>query len=120
MEKHVTLVGAFQTGYGALLFLTALFLFIGIVGGGLASGDPDATVITLFVGSTITSLLLLVSVPDMVGGIGLLTRKSWARYMVLVLAVLELPSVPFGAAVGAYSLWVLLQQEAAELLASPR
>jgi hypothetical protein len=117
MRKHVTLVGAFQTGYGALLTLLALFLFVGTVGGGLLSRDRDTIVITTFVGTAIPLFLLLVSVPEIVGGVGLLRLKLWARYLVLVLAVLELLSVPFGTALGAYSLWVLVHDETAEVLA---
>jgi len=116
MEKHVTLVGALQTGYGALLTLLALFLFVGVVGVGFLSRDRDAILVTTFVGIAIPLFVLLVAVPDIVGGVGLLRWKSWARYLVLVLAVLQLLSVPFGTALGAYSLWVLLKDETAELL----
>ena len=61
--------------------------------------------------------LLVLSVPGIIGGIGVLRRQSWARYMVLVLSILDLFSVPIGTAVGAYSIWVLMQEETAKLFA---
>jgi hypothetical protein len=41
-------------------------------------------------------------------GWGLLQRDPWARILTIILAFLSLFNVPFGTAVGIYSLWVLL------------
>jgi hypothetical protein len=43
----------------------------------------------------------------MIAGYGLLMRKSWARVFAIVLAVLALFKIPFGTALGIYTLWVL-------------
>ncbi len=40
-------------------------------------------------------------------GIGLLTRQPWGRILAIVLAVLALLKIPFGTALGIYTLWVL-------------
>jgi hypothetical protein len=58
------------------------------------------------------------SVPSIVGGIGLIKRWSWARYLVLILSVFSLTNVPVGTAMGVYSIWVLMHDETAELFAS--
>jgi hypothetical protein len=120
MEKHVTVVGAVHIGFAALGILAAVMVFLFVAGGGLigglVSGDEDIVIpITCCVGTTITFWLLLVSIPGIVGGIGLLRYKSWARYLVLVLSVLALLSVPIGTAIGIYSIWVLVQDETARL-----
>ena len=120
MEKHVTFVGALQIGYNAFGVLAGMAVFLFIVGGGLvgglASGEEKIVIpITFFVGTSISLMLLLSSVPGIVGGIGLLKRQSWARYMVLVLAILGLFNVPLGTAIGIYSIWALLQTETAQL-----
>jgi signal transduction histidine kinase len=39
-------------------------------------------------------------------------RKPWARLVALVLSVLHLFILPFGTALGAYALWVLVHNEA--------
>lgn len=123
MEKHVTLVGALHIGYSALGILGGLIAFTFIVGGGLMgglfSGEEEIVIpITFFVGTTIALWVLLVSVPGIVGGIGLLRYRPWARYMVLVLSVLSLVNIPIGIAIGIYSIWVLVQDETAKLFAS--
>ena len=43
-----------------------------------------------------------------VAGWGLLQRERWARILALVLAFISLFNVPFGTAVGVYTMWVLL------------
>jgi hypothetical protein len=48
----------------------------------------------------------------------LLKYKSWARYLVLVLAILDLLNIPIGTAIGVYSIWVLAQDETAKMFAS--
>ncbi len=71
--------------------------------------------VTLIVGSAIAFWLALLSVPEIIGGVGLLRRKAWARYMVMVLAVLYLFNIPVGTAIGSYSIWVLVQDDTAKL-----
>jgi len=44
----------------------------------------------------------------LVAGIGLLQRESWARVLAIVVGIIGLLSVPFGTALGIYTLWVLL------------
>jgi hypothetical protein len=122
MEKHITLVGALQIGYNAFGILAAMFVFLFIVGGGLVGGlvseDEIVIPITFFVGTAISLWLVVTSVPGIVGGVGVLQHRSWARYLVLVLSVLDLFNVPIGTAIGAYSIWALVQDETAKLFGS--
>jgi hypothetical protein len=41
-------------------------------------------------------------------GWGLLERQPWARTLAIVLGILRLLDMPFGTALGIYTLWVLL------------
>ena len=122
MEKHVTLVGALHIGYSAFQILGGLIALLFIVGGGLLGGliSEEGIVIgiTFFIGAIICLWILLVSLPSIIGGIALLRYKPWGRYLVLVLSVLALFNIPLGTAIGAYSIWVLVQDETAELFAS--
>jgi hypothetical protein len=118
VEKHVTVVGVLRIGFGILGILAAMFVFAAVVGGGLISGDQTAIRITGAVGSIVAFFLLIMSVPGIIGGIGLLKWKPWARILVLILAVLDLVNIPIGTAVGIYTIWVLMQDETAQLFAS--
>jgi hypothetical protein len=45
-------------------------------------------------------------------GIGLLQREGWARVVAIAMGVIALFSVPFGTALGIYTLWVLVSPNA--------
>jgi hypothetical protein len=58
--------------------------------------------------SVIAALVLIKAASGFIAGWGLLQREPWARVVALVLGFISLFNVPFGAAVGVYTLWVLL------------
>ncbi len=115
MEKHITLVAALHIAFSILgLFLAAIF-FIAVVGGGLLSGDDDAITITAIVGGMVLLFIFILSIPGIIGGIGLLKRATWSRILMLVIAFLELINIPFGTILGVYSIWVLVDEKTVEL-----
>ena len=116
MKQHVTVVAALNIGLGALGVVLGMIAFVFLAGIGLLSGDRDALPILTFIAVIAAGFLLVISVPDIIGGVGLLKRQSWARIMVLILSVLKLINFPLGTIVGVYSIWVLMQDETAELL----
>ena len=117
MEKHVTFIGALRIGLGLLGILAAMIVVTAVVGGGLISGDREAIRITAIVGPVVAFFLVLLSVPGIIGGIGLLKWKPWARFLVLILAVLDLFNIPIGTALGVYTIWVLMRDETVQLFA---
>lgn len=54
------------------------------------------------------ALLILQAVLAFVAAWGLLDRQSWGRVVAIVAGVLSLWHIPFGTALGIYTLWVLL------------
>jgi hypothetical protein len=79
--------------------------------GGLISGDHTAIAITALVGTLIGGFILLLSIPGLIGGIGLLYRKEWARILVIILGFLNLLNIPFGTILGIYTIWALMRPE---------
>jgi len=116
MKQHVTVVAALNIGLGALGVVLGMIAFVVLAGIGLLSGDADALPILTFIAVIAAGFLLIISVPDIIGGIGLVKRQSWARILVLILSVLKLINFPLGTIVGVYSIWVLMQDEAVQLL----
>ncbi|MBL7873991.1 MAG: hypothetical protein JNM78_20430 [Cyclobacteriaceae bacterium] len=51
-------------------------------------------------------IVLLFSIPSMIGGIALLNKKDWALTLLLVLGCFKLFSFPIGTAIGIYTIWV--------------
>ena len=112
MKKHIDVLGYLYLALGALGLLAALVTFFAIVGGGQLADDPDAEAVTSGVGSLISLFIALISLPNLLAGYGLLKRRSWARGLALVLGFINLFNVPLGTALGIYTFWVLLKDEA--------
>lgn len=111
MDKHIAIVGYLFVAFGIIGIVGAVVLFIAIAGGGLISGEREAIAITATVASVLSALLLLLSLPALIGGIGLLRRANWARVLILVLSFVNLLNIPFGTILGIYAIWVLLSEQ---------
>ncbi|MCK4526787.1 hypothetical protein KAW18_05400 [candidate division WOR-3 bacterium] len=120
MEKHLTILGTLYIAFSSVGVLIAVIVFITIGGGGLLSGEIETIAITSSVGTAIALLLVLVSAPGIIGGIGILKRQSWARILVLVLAFLYLIEVPYGTALGIYTIWILMNDKTEKLFISKK
>jgi hypothetical protein len=67
--------------------------------------------VPFFVHSLVSGIGFLFVAGAIVGlaaGWGLIQRESWARMLAIVLGCLNLLDLPFGTAIGVYTLWVLL------------
>jgi hypothetical protein len=119
MDKHLTLLGVLYIAFGILGVLLAVFLFTAIAGGGWISQDPMAIAVTSSVGAIVAAFLLVLSIPMILAGAGLIKRRPWARMLTLVLGVLNLLNIPFGTVLGIYTIWVLMNDQTVQLFSPP-
>jgi len=112
IQKHITLVGVFHIVYHALGFIFGLFLFAILAFVGTLVIDPYEARILWWVGTCIGTFLIVLSVPGIIAGIWLLRRREWARILTLIVGALGLIDIPLGTALGVYTLWVLIQDDA--------
>ena len=125
MASHVKILGAIYIALSAITLMFALFLAFAV---GTASAivgtaaDPNDAAVALpiigIAGSALVAFLILVSLPGLIAGVGLLKMRPWARILGIVVAVLNLLNIPIGTAVGIYGLWVLFSKETEQLLES--
>ncbi len=116
MKKHVTVVGAIHIGFGLLGLIGALAAFFALrFAKGVVGGDEIPTMVLSFLSISVPLLIGFMSTLGLVGGIGLLSFQSWARYLVVVVAALGCLNIPIGTLKGVYSLWVLLQDDTIKL-----
>ncbi|MBA3974075.1 MAG: hypothetical protein C0504_07650 [Candidatus Solibacter sp.] len=122
MQFHVKLLAVLHIVFACLAILVGLGLFV--MFGGLAAivavtesgSDAFAGMAVLgAIGTFLLVLLLVLSLPGLISGVGLLYMKPWARILGLVVSALNLLSFPFGTALGIYGLWVLVNQETGRL-----
>lgn len=122
MVTHVKLAGILHIvlgGMGMLAGIVILAVFgsiAGIVGFSDRSSDSAVAIPILgLIGTFVFFLLLVLSLPSVIAGFGLLAFRPWARILTIVLSVLHLLNFPFGTALGVYSLWALMAPETAAL-----
>ncbi len=118
MEKHVSILGILYIIFSILGIMISMLVFWVLLGSGLASGDEEAIAILAIIGTAASGFILLLSIPGIIGGIWLMKWKPWARILVLILGFLNLIDIPFGTALGIYTIWVLMKDETIQLFRS--
>jgi hypothetical protein len=126
MAQHVKILGILHIAFGALCVLGGL-ICLAVMGGiagvvGASDQGQDAAVavpVLAAIGVFVCVLCLVVGVPGLIGGIGLLQYKSWARITVIVLSALDLIHIPIGTALGIYGFWVLLNPQTEAMFNRP-
>lgn len=121
MRDHIKILGVLNIVWASItlvLGLVILVVFGGLAGflsmAGAANNDNEGMLVAPFMavlGVFIVAVVCIVSLPALIGGIGLIKYKSWARLLMIIISVLHLLSVPIGTALGVYGLWVLFHED---------
>lgn len=118
MTGHVRALAVLQIVYasmGLLLGVAVFLLFGGIatVVGFNASLDESfvAVPVLTLIGGIASSVLILLSLPRLLAGIGLLKLQNWGRILTFVVSILGLVDFPIGTGLGIYALWVLTHRD---------
>jgi len=126
MTTHVKALGILYAIFGGLGILAGLGFLL--LFGGLASlvsmtdmsgGARIAAPVLGGLGGLIFVIALALSLPALVGGIGLLQFRRWARILMIVISAIEILNFPFGTVLGVYGLWVLLSPQTQALFLPP-
>jgi hypothetical protein len=125
MEKHVQVLAILHIVYSSISLVAGGIAFLIFFGTGLFlegvndinSGGVNVPAIIFTVGLVITTFLVVLSIPGIVGGIGLLKHKEWARILVLVIGFIDLLHIPLGTLLGIYTIWTLMNADAIKLFA---
>jgi predicted nucleic acid-binding Zn ribbon protein len=117
VQQHVHLlsilwfaISALTAVGGVILVVVANTLFLHLHELGAPANMPVD-----FLRSVVTVIGILIlakAVFGFIAGWGLMQHEAWARVVTLVLAFISLPNLPFGTAIGVYTLWVLLSGQA--------
>lgn len=111
MNNHITIVALGNMAVGALHMLGGLLFMIAMGGAAVFTGDVGGAVALGTFGVILGTFIAVLGLPQFIGGIGLLGRKSWARYVLMVTSAFALLGFPIGTLLGGYSLWVLTKDE---------
>jgi hypothetical protein len=115
MKNHVTLLGILYIASNIMGLSAGILIITVLSSAGLLAGNEEAMAILNFIGLVIAWFFIIMTLPGIICGWGLLKAKPWARPLGLILGVINLLNMPFGTALGIYTLWVLFKDETARL-----
>jgi ABC-type sulfate transport system permease component len=118
MESHKRILGIIFTVSSVFQTLIAFFLnilFATIFSFAASQADPEDAAVVELVGKLLQWLpaiiILFFAIPTLIAGIGLLSNKSWAMILALVMGCFKLFSFPIGTAIGIYTIWVYSEDQ---------
>lgn len=131
MRDHIKILGILNIIMGSLTALLAfcVLLFMGGLASFLAMGVSNSSgsdaenarimaPVMGLIGVVVATFFLILAVPSILGGWGLLKYKSWSRVLMILVSALNLLHIPLGTALGVYGLWVLTNDQSRLLLES--
>ena len=125
MRDHIKILGILSMilgGFGLVAAIGIFALFGGLAGvAGFSNNGTDGLAGAGFlaaIGLFLAIVIGVISLPQLIGGWGLINYKPWARILMIVVSVISLLHIPLGTALGVYGLWALLNDEAKYLFAT--
>jgi hypothetical protein len=127
MESHLRFLGILYILLGVIggIFALLVLIFMGGYSGiGLYAERSDwfsgaAVQVVRFFGMFMTTLMLVLAIPSIIAGMGILKYKPWCRALSMVVSVLQLANIPIGTIIALYAFWVLMSPESEPLFSNP-
>jgi hypothetical protein len=110
---HVRLLGILWLAISAVRLIPG-FVIVVIFGSNLSFLPPEVPSFVPGLIHTIGLGLLATAILGIATGWGLLAWQPWARMVAIIFGCFSLLDVPFGTALGIYTLWVLLPAKSEE------
>jgi hypothetical protein len=126
MAQHVKILGVLHIllgGLGVLAAIAALLIFgsaSALIAANHSSDGLTAIPFLGVIGGFVFILVMTLSLPGLIIGIGLMQFRPWARMGGIILSAFDLLGFPFHTALGIYGLWVLLSRETEQMFGVPR
>jgi hypothetical protein len=111
LDGHIRLMGILWLALSALRLLPGVVLIIAAKMG-IQFLPPDLPPILGLILQAVVVLLWVNLICGVITGWALLSKQPWARTVAIVVAFFNLWDLPFGAALGIYTLWALLPAKA--------
>ena len=120
MARHVDFLGVLYLIWGGLTGLLGLSMLALAAGAAMIvvsaapadEGTRAAAGVTAATFGLVAFVALVWGGANMFSGRALRRRRQWSRGATLTLGIVNLLVLPFGTALGVYTLWVLLHEEA--------
>jgi len=119
MDSHKKILGILYLVWGSLslLIIFALSLFFSVIFYNLPMHEFNSFEFGLaktIAMVTAGFVMIVITIPSIVGGIGMLMNQRWAFIVVVVAGIFSLVSFPMGTAIGIYTLWAFFREQEIE------
>ena len=112
MERHINLIGILWIVFGGLSLMVGFLGFLLLFGiSFIPDMGPEVPFILRTIGIIAVFFFALLGIPKIIAGIGLLKKKEWGRVLTLIVSFISLMNIPFGTALGIYSIVILVKEE---------
>lgn len=118
VDDHKKILGILYVITSALTIMAMLLLhavFTMIFAFAFNDADPEDQAIFQFIiaiGRYVQVLVIVVvGIPTLIAGVGLLMKQSWAMILALIVACFKLFSFPVGTAIGVYAIWIYSEDQ---------
>lgn len=116
MGTHLKVLAWINLCFGGMGLLLGLAVMAGasLLSGFVEFASQDVSLpapVIQIAGGVILGVIVLLSLPCLFLGYGLLNLRPWARILGIVLAALNLLNVPLGTVLSLYAFWILLKPE---------
>jgi hypothetical protein len=118
MDKHVKILGLLHLVAAGFNILAGLLMLAFLAAIRQMFDIPEGAGFIGWLLGIVPLFLIVVSLPGLLAGMGLLNREPWARILAMIVGVFHIPNIPIGTGLGIYTFWVLLNDETAALFDS--
>jgi len=107
LGKHVRILGWLNITLGVIDLLIGMAAFGFLSGIGVLSGDLHAFGTLSLIGSFAGAMMLVLALPNLVCGLGLLRNwGGWVIVLAVILGIFNLSHFPVGTAIALYTFWI--------------
>lgn len=107
MGRHVRILGWLHVALGIFDLLLGMAAFGILSGIGVVSGDPHAFGVMSLIGGFAGAFMLLMAIPNLLCGLGLLRNwGGWVIVLAVILGLINVMNVPVGTAIALYTFWI--------------
>jgi uncharacterized membrane protein (DUF2068 family) len=109
-NDHVMILGTLHIAWSLLILSGVIVIIVLFLAGVMTADDSTATLITA-IAAIASTMLIAFSGLGFVAAWGLFKRRSWSRYLLMVLGAVWAIKIPVGTALGIYTFYVLTRDE---------
>lgn len=112
MDSHKRILGILYVVTGILLLFGMMFvsiffsMFIPLIADQAGDDQWVFTWLVPFIRAIAIFVCIVIALPSLIAGWGLLNNRSWTMMLALIVGCLRLFSFPIGTAIGIYTIWV--------------